>query len=392
MRNSSFILYTLLQLHLPVFKNTAFFRSFNGQYNDNPKYISEALHEKYPDLKIVWAIRDGKRESFPDYVKVVELYSKEYAKYIARSQIVIDNYSGCRTNFAVTNNPIKRMLFRALSRRKKGQFNLSTWHGTALKHIALDEPKYKNAKFCKGYFNTDLLIAGCDLTASEFRTAFAWEKEILKCGTPRNDILFKDCGKGLKEKLGLPVDKKVVLFAPTFRDNVEMSGLRQLKEMDIEKLLLALKEKFGGEWCFVFRSHNLVMSAIQKESVQLNADIINGNACEDMAEYLSCTDLLITDYSSSMFDYMLTKKPCFVYAPDLFTYKNAERGFYFEIEETPFDIAQTADGLIENIGNFRPEVYTRKAEEFLTRIGNAEKGRAADRIVEEIEKRVALSK
>ena len=391
MRNFIFIFYTLIQLHLPIFKNTAFFKSFNGQYNDNPKYISEALHQKHPHIKIVWAIRDGKRENFPNYVKIVRLYSKEYAKYIARSQIVIDNYTGCRSNFIIKNNLIKRILFKLLSKHRKGQFNLSTWHGTTLKHISLDEPKFKNAKFCKGYFNTDLLIAGCDLTANAFKTAFSWDKEILMCGTPRNDILFKNCEKELKKKLHLPIDKKIVMFAPTFRDNIEMSGLQQLKNIDIDKLLSVLKDKFNGDWCFVFRSHSLVMSAIQKGSLQLNSDIINGNAYEDMAEYLSCTDILITDYSSSMFDYMLTRKPCFLYTPDLFNYKNSERGFYFDIEKTPFDIAQTDYELINNIANFDFKHYRKKVEDFLIYIGNVETGKSTDCIVEELEKHLDIT-
>ena len=92
-----------------------------------------------------------------------------------------------------------------------------------------------------------------------------------------------------------------------------MSGVFQLKALDIDALLSTLGEKFGGEWCFVFRSHNLVMKAIQNESLGIHSDIINGNRFPDMAEYLAVSDALLTDYSSSMFDYMLTKRPTFLY-------------------------------------------------------------------------------
>lgn len=386
MNNYLFIIKTLAEMCRPILKNTAFFRSFNGQYNDNPKYVSEELHRRYPEMNIAWAIGDGSADSFPDYVKTVQINSAEYAKYVARAEIVVDNYCGCRTNYLKVNNPVKRLAFWLLSRHRKGQFCLSTWHGTPLKHIALDEPGYKKAKFAKGYFNTDTLIAGCDVTAGAFKTAFGWDGEVMMCGTPRNDILVNGSDADLKEKLGLPKDKKVFLFAPTFRNNVEMSGVFQLKALDIDALLATLSEKFGGEWCFVFRSHNLVMKAIQNESLGIHSDIINGNRFPDMAEYLAVSDALLTDYSSSMFDYMLTNRPTFLYTPDLFDYKNSERGFYFDIETTPFPISETADDLIKSIADFDNESYKAKVDAFLNKIGNAEKGSAAKAVVDEISK------
>lgn len=388
MNNYLFIIKTLTEMCRPILKNTVFFRSFGGQYNDNPKYVSEELHRRYPDAKIVWATGDGSSDSFPEYVKTVPIDSADYAKYIARAQVVVDNYCGCRTNYLKVNDPVKRLAFWILSHRRKGQFCLSTWHGTPLKHIALDEPQYKKSKFAKGYFNTDTLIAGCDVTANAFKTAFGWKREILMCGTPRNDILVNGADEGLKAKLGLPKDKKVFLFAPTFRNNVEMSGVCQLKELDIDGLLSTLGEKFGGDWCFVFRSHNLVMKAIQNESLGIHSEIINGNAFPDMAEYLAVSDALLTDYSSSMFDYMLTKRPTFLYTPDLFDYKNSERGFYFDIESTPFPISDNAADLVKSIADFDKASYEAKVEEFLVKIGNAEKGSAASAVVDEISKRI----
>jgi len=388
MNNITFIIKTLIEMCRPIMKNTVLFRSFNGQYNDNPKYVSEELYRRRPDTNIVWAIRDGAPESFPKYVKTVEIDSLEYAKYIARAEAVVDNYCGCRTNYLKINNPIKRLVFWLLSRRRKGQICISTWHGTPLKHIALDEPQYKNSDFAKVYFSADILIAGCDVTANAFRTAFGWVLYILMCGTPRNDILVKGSNDGLKDKLGLPKDKKVFLFAPTFRNNVEMSGVAQLKSLDIERLLSTLSERFGGEWCFVFRSHNLVMSAIQNESLGINESIINGNAFPDMAEYLAVSDALLTDYSSSMFDYMLAKRPVFLYAPDLDDYKNSERGFYFDIASTPFPISENAADLLTSIADFDQARYEENVDEFLKKIGNAEKGSAAKALVDIIEKHI----
>lgn len=385
MNNVKFFIKTIFNLYRPIIKNTVLFRSFYGQYNDNPKYISEELHKRAPDVNIYWAIRDGNKEDFPSYVKLVELDGDEYIRLISRAEAVVDNYTGARTSFVESNNIVKRIIFRLASKKKRGQLNISTWHGTPLKRISLDEPKYQKAKFARAYTSCDLLMSGCNITSNAMLTAISLDKDkLFEVGTPRNDILFKDEGERLKQRLGLPKDKRVALFAPTFRDSVELSGLSQLKNLDIERLLAVLSQKFGGEWCFVFRSHNLVMKKIQAECVDICNGIINGNEFPDMAEYLSCTDLLITDYSGSMFDFLLTKRPCVLYAPDLDNYKNSERGFYFDITETPFPIAVTADELYENVKAFDIEKYQDGVDRFLVKIENAENGRASEKAVDKI--------
>ena len=389
MNNTKFFLHTLWQLCLPIMKDTVLFRSFMGQYNDNPKYISEKLHERHPEINIVWTIGKGVEEStFPDYVETVELGSAEFAKYAARAEVVVDNYSGTRTNFLTENNLIKRVIFSLTAKKRRGQFNLSTWHGTPLKHISLDEPTYKNAEFVRIYCNSDMLMSGCKLTSSAYKTAFCWEKPILMKGTPRNDLMFSRDSDAIKRKLALPSDKKVVLFAPTFRESIEMSGVFQMNEIDTQRLFSALSQKFGGEWCFVFRAHNLVMAKIRDEHSEIISNVINGNEFPDMAEYLACTDLLITDYSSSMFDYSLSGRPCMLYAPDLDNYKNLERGFYIGIDTLPYPLSESFEGLIENIERFESDNYNNKVDEFLKSIGNIEFGGASDAAVNEIEKHI----
>ena len=378
MSNVKFFAKTIFNLHRPIIKNTVLFRSFYGQYNDSPKYISEELHRRAPDVNIIWTIRDGKQTDFPSYVKLVKLDSPEYIKYIARAEVVVDNYTGCRSSISTSKNLVRRIVFRLASKKRKGQYNLSTWHGTPLKHIALDEPQYKNASYVKPYFATDIILSDSKLTTSAFKSAFNWgDKPLLECGMPRNDIFFEQQSGELKEKLGLPKDKKVILFAPTFRDSVEMSGLKQVKELNIKGLLESLSNKFGGEWCFAFRCHGNVMASVLKDSALDSQLIINGNAHPDMAEYLACVDVLLTDYSSCMFDYMYSKKPCFLYVPDLESYKNSERGFYFDIEETPFDICKDEASLIDAIKSYDEKEYLAKREEFIAKLGKFENGTAS---------------
>ena len=388
--NARLVAEILFQMCRPIIKNTVLFRSFGGQYNDNPRYISQELHRRSQNVNIVWAVGDGEQSDFPEYVKTVALDSKEYIKYVSRAEVVVDNYLGCRTNYLKRNDPIKRLVFWIISRHRRGQLCISTWHGTPLKCIALDEPQYKNSEFAKCYSNADVLIAGCRLTKEAFKTAFAWERDVLMCGTPRNDILINGTSEDIRHKLGLPKDKKILLFAPTFRNDPSMSGIGQIESMDIEKLMQVLSDRFGGEWCFVFRSHDLVMAEMEKGSFSSNKDIINGNAHSDMAEYLFVADALLTDYSSSMFDYMLTKRPTFLYAPDLYEYKNSERGFYFDIESTPFSISKSFEELINNIKEFNQSDYEERVDRFLSKIGNAEDGSASASVVDMIERHLEV--
>ncbi len=377
----------LFNMLLPIKKNTVLFRSFFGQYNDNPKYISEELHRRFPNVKIIWAIQDGKEREFPPYVELVELGSEKYIQYTARAHAVVDNYSGCRSSILTEKSFLTRALVAFKSRKRKKQLNISTWHGTPLKHIAMDEPAYKQKEFVKAYLNTNILIAGNTLTADAFTTALSWKQPIMMCGTPRNDILFDsndDTINKLKIKAGVPTDKKVILFAPTFRNDLLLSGISQVKEMELDRLFASLRNKFGGDWVFIFRSHNLVMNEIEKNNADFDSRIINGNLNPDMAEYLAITDVLITDYSSSMFDFMLTGKPCFLLTPDLENYRNSERGFYFDIEKVPFGFSMNFDELINDIQAFDNTAYGTRITAFLDWLGNVENGTASCEIVNKI--------
>lgn len=385
MNNVCFVLDTLVQLHLPIYKNTVLFQSFYGQYNDNPKYISEELHRRFPDVKIVWVCGDSGADSFPPYAKLVRLGSREYARYIARACAVVDNYSGLRTNFVTSRYSIRRLLFRWMSVHRKGQFCLSTGHGTPLKRISLDEPQYQKFPFVQAYINTDVMIAGDRISVSGWRSGLRWNGEIAEYGTPRNDLLLHGDRQTVRRRLGLPADRKIVLYAPTFRESADMSGLFQLEQLDIQALLETLGERFGGQWSFVFRAHNEVMKAVRgRIPAEKRACILDGNEHEDMAEYLLCCDALITDYSSCMIDYALTGRPCFLYAPDVEEYGTVERGFFYDIRRLPFPLSTAPEGLLAGIRAFEPESYQKGLSAMQEEMGSFERGNAAERVVDRL--------
>lgn len=372
----------------PIEKNTVLFFSFHGQYNDNPKYISEKLHQKYPDIKIVWVKSSKSHENFPKYVETVEIDTWKYYKYVNCAQVVVDNYTGLRKRIFYKKTIIRSIKNLFIKKRKR-QYNISTWHGTPLKKIILDEPIYQKKSY-KMVTNSDYIVAGCQYTKEALLSASKGALFVKMYGTPRNDLLIHnniDITE-LKKKLNIPINSKVVLYAPTFRNDINNSGVNQMKELEFNKILEELSTRFFGEWCFVFRVHNMVLDKIDTEQIAnkyMNYRIINGNLGDDMVEYLVCADLLITDYSGSMFDFALTGKPCFLYAPDREYYEKQERGFYMNYDELPFPKCYTSNELVEKIRNFDEVTYKGNIEKFLQDIGNIEDGYATERIVNDIQ-------
>lgn len=366
----------------PFKKQTILFDSFHGQYNDNPKYISEKIHEIDPEVRIVWVIgNDCNERDIPEYVIKIGPYSWRHLIYASRSQGIVDNFTGIR---GFTRKNEDSGLINLLKSKK--QMNISTWHGFPLKHIGKDIPGNENEKY--SYKSSAYVSAGTDFSYRIFAQAF-YPATIKMNGSPRNDILVK-CEKvdvtALKEKLGIPVNKRIIVFAPTFRESAYESGIRQMNEIEINRFLDILSCKFGGDWVFVFRVHHTVLTQVDANKLieEYSGSIISGNEHDDMAEYLAVADALLTDYSSCMFDYMLTKKPVFLLTMDKDHYCNDERGLYFSMDELPFPCAINAESLYRNVMEYDVETVPCRIEMFLNKIGNKEDGKASERIAKEL--------
>ena len=157
-----------------------------------------------------------------------------------------------------------------------------------------------------------------------------------------------------------------------------------MKMIDIEKLIYSLSLKFGGDFSFVFRAHRRVIMRMKGEKIELSEKVHDGNIGDDMAEYLLCADVLITDYSGSLFDIALTTKPCFLFAPDRDHYEHQERGFYMNYEDLPYPISSSFEQLVENINDYSVELQEKRRKAFLDQIGNVEDGHASERVVNDI--------
>ncbi len=375
--------------------NQWFFTSHNGDYSDNSKALSEAIHLIYPEIRIVWAVKSRNMTTLPSYVKSVTFLSKEHFQERARSKVLIDNVF-CENGYYLNKsepikNAIKALLLKML---KKRQNCYGLWHGTPIKCMGKDQ--LGNDDISGFICNNLTLITGNEYTSKIMSHLSFGKMRCSALGLPRNDILFNKNNniQQLKEKLSLPKGKRIILYAPTFRNdgkntqdiNPKRSGIEQLELLNVESLLSAFSQRFGGNWVFVCRFHYHVSSVIDWNEIKekYQEKVLCGNISDDMADYLQCTDALLTDYSSAMFDFALTGKPCFLFVPDLEHYQNEERGFYISIDDLPFSSAKSNMELIESVLNFDESRYNSSVESFFKGLGNADDGNACTRVAEYI--------
>lgn len=343
-------------------ENKVLFISFDGrQYSDNPRAVSEKLHELYPEIKIEWLIKDPADKCIPNYVEVKTPKNKwDFYKLYATSKVVL-------TNFSLPN-----------IKKSSRQFFIQTWHGDrAFKKIQYDNPFIKNDFFRPesqpGF--CDLCVAGSDYGEKKFRSAFKYEGEILKVGTPRDDKLVNASSEEidfLKKKLSVPSDTKILLYAPTIRKN-KLDGM-EVKDLDVNRTLKKLEEKYQCNWICFMRSHPGVKGL---SGVEYNEKVIDVSKYEDMADLLLISDMLITDYSSSAGDYALLGRPLVLFHSDKKEYMENERTFYFPIEESPYYVANNQNELEKIIESFTDFEIQENSMNILDFYGNRESGNAS---------------
>lgn len=374
---------------IPFYNNGVLFTSLEGLYCDNPRVISVKLHEIAPEIPIYWGVSEKSREVLPDYVKKVQYYSLRYWLLAISSRVTVDTGMGPRSAMS-RKKGFKTLGLKLYTDKRKKQLNIATWHGTPLKKILKDfSYRWKDGNRDETTFHccADYVLAGCRFTRDKLVSSTDNTVPVKMYGTPRNDIFFDKSVDVLKikEKLCLPLDKKIVLFAPTWRFSADRSGISQLETLDIPGLLEKLNEKFGGEYCFVFRAHSRVLLEVRKKKIleKYKGLIYDGTLKDDMAEYLLCTDILITDYSSSFYDFALTGRPCFLYAPDLEQY-TVDQGFYVDYNGLPFPKAFTSRQLLDCVSGFDGKAYKIDLDAFVDGLGSIEDGKAAERVVNDI--------
>lgn len=308
-------------------KNTVFFSSFIGKsYNDSPRYICEELMKLRPDIDIVWQLSGSAtgRDRVPAGVKCVPPHSLQALKAIATAKVIVDNF----------NRPFYMPKF-------DDQYYIQTWHGDrALKKILYDMndgKEYPDRKYM------DLCIAGSDFGTRLYRTAFRYDGEVLQCGMPRNDVLLHpdaDLMRRTRETLGISSGVKVLLYAPTFRNqNVAQNFIANI---DLIQTREALEKTTGEKWICLARGHVNNPGVVADGTMDVSS-------YPEMAELLLITDLFITDYSSGITDYQLLNRPLLLFQPDRASYLKDDRAFYFDMDASPFPIATSMDEVLEKV-------------------------------------------
>lgn len=362
-------------LNIFPLQNRVVLSSFSGrQYSDSPRRISEQLRREHPEIPQIWAFRNPGAYRFlkEQGIKTVRFKSLGFIYYSLTSKVYVDNTE-----------------FWSLFQFRKGQTVLETFHGGgAYKKLGADRPdvgELEHRHVVKKMSGVTLFLSSSEaFTKYVIRGAYQYHGEVMSVGLPRNDELLSPDEKKvqkIKETLGIG-NKKVLLYAPTFRN----SHSTKLYSVDFDMLRLALEKRFGGEWVILLRLH-YYMAGKEKFAVKGN-DIVDASLYPDMQELLSVTDVLLTDYSSSVWDFSLTGRPCFLYSSDLEDYAQ-ERNFYVPITSWPYPLARTNEELKYLIENFDEKKYVRDVLRHHSDLGNRETGRATtltcDRIVKILE-------
>lgn len=304
-----------------------FFVSFMGKsFNDSPKTIYDYMqsHPKYKGYKCVWAFEHP--ENFPQ-LNTVKIDTPAYFK------------TALKAKYWITNTNIER----GLKFKKKGQRYLNTWHGITLKYIGNDCPGRKDYNFD----TLDYLTVSGDYDEKVFKSAFnAREKSYLRCGMPRNEELWK-AGEAekqaMRKKLGIPDGKKVILYAPTWRESTDGGKSYAIKPpIHFDKW----EKELGEEYVVLFRAHHQTNKVL---GVEYNDFVRNASDYPAVNDLMIAADLLISDYSAISFDYSVLCRPILIYAYDYDTYI-AERGTYFDIDSRyPNKSCRTEEELLSRI-------------------------------------------
>lgn len=366
-------------LLLPVRRDVVVFMSNLGRnYSGNPKSIYETMCTQGLDQTYrCYYILENPKITLPGKIKPIRMSRFRFYYVMAIAGKIISD-----TRFP--NDIIKR---------KQARY-LQTWHGTPLKKLALDMNSYHmaggeskeeyQAEFKKNSATWDYLISQNDFSSHIFRRAFAFRGKMLEIGYPRNDILFQKNNEEdishLKQKYNLP-DKKVILYAPTWRDNsfYDKASYRMAAPLDYDFLY----EKLSGEYVILIKYHYMVRENLDFSKYGGFYQVMDSSY--DISELYLVSDLLITDYSSVMFDYSILKRPIIFYVYDLREYEEDLRGFYFDfVKEAPGPFVMTTEELVNQIMWYKWSRYEKRYDDFCNKYHTFEKGDAAEKAIREI--------
>lgn len=375
--------YSFYYVLFPIDNKMIFFESFNGNsFSCSPKAIYNYLisHDEYKDYKFIWAFKDLEKDHIKNNKNTIIVKSKSFKYY----------YYLSKSKYWIVNSLLDLSVIK-----KSKQVYVQCWHGTPLKKLRCD------INVTGGVLNTkeevikrnnldvkkiDYFISPSKYATSKFISAFNLkelnkEKIIIEKGYPRNDKLINynnnDIEK-IKKDLNIPTDKKVILYAPTFRDDEHTSGVGYTYKLNIDFDSLQKELK---NYIILFRAHYFIANSFEFDKYK--DFIYDVSKYDDINDLYIISDLLITDYSSVFFDYAILERPIIFYMYDYDNYKNNLRDFYIDLKELPGPIVKDEKDLITLIKE-KNNKYKNMYSSFNKKFNPYEDGKSTQRVVKEI--------
>lgn len=354
---------------LPLSRNKIVFSNFLGNgFGENPKYIAEEIIRRNLPYDLVWLVRNPD-EFVPNPIRKVEIYTRNCRWELATARVIISNVK--------SGLPFQK---------KVGQYYIQTWHGDfPLKYIereavgSLSENYVRASQIDSSV--TDLILSGNRFFSGIVRDAFWYDGEILEKGLPRNDIFFRPSDAVSQKIRGvykIPAGSRILLYAPTFR------GIgKHLPELELGLIREKLEQISGGAWSILFRLHNVDRG--RDVSSLLQAGGIDVSDYPDVQELECASQLLITDYSSMMYDFAIQGKPVLLFTPDVVEY-SMDRGLRPLFYRLPFPRFEESGHFESALSEVLSEEGRRKCQSFFEHeVISVETGHSSEAVVNRIQ-------
>lgn len=353
----------------PVKKKKIVFCSFTGKsVNCNPMYFNRYLLEHAArDYEYVWVVNDLEQVFVPEdlrgRIRLVKAGGMEYFRDMMTAGMVIYNVG---------------LPSGSLVPKRNGQVWVHTWHGGGSFKVANMGTEMTSVQKTIRHMvgrQLDVFLSSNRVFTEAFPEAMEVEpSHFYNTGLPRNDLFFGDhsyCREKVCRYFKIPEEKKLLLFAPTFRGSFYQA--EDVDNLDYSRVVRALEQRFGGSFAVLERKHHAVKPKITE-------GVYHASDYPDMQELLAAADVLITDYSSSMWDFAMTDKPGFLYIPDLSRF-DEKKDFYTPVRQWPYPYAVDMDGMERLIAEYDQEKAVRKKEEYLKLVDCYEKGNASEQLM-----------
>jgi len=353
------------------------YNSFEGRYSDNPRALYETLVARGGDHEHVWLADPAHADGFAAArVPTAGFGTPEGLAALTEADVLVAN---THTDVPWTKRP--------------DAIYLQTWHGTPLKRIHWDvlwAPPGRLQRLSRDVERWDLLVSPNRASTPLLRGAFRYDGEVVESGYPRNDVLSApdrdEARAAVRAELGIPPGRTVVLYAPTWRD-VEVFApdeSRLTGEFRLPFDVGAFTEQLGGDHVLLLRLHYMLTSRFRPAEHPAVRDV---SFYADISRLYLAADVLVTDYSSAMFDFAITGRPILFFTYDLDDYRDRARGFYFDFTPVaPGPLLRTTRAVLDALRDLSA-VSARHAEayaRFRERFCHLEDGRASERVLDRL--------